>query len=489
MSDAPAPYPGYGSKSYRAYALGVLLVVYVFNFIDRSLISVVQEALKRDLQIGDFELGLLGGPAFAILYGLMGIPIARYAERHNRITIVALGAAVWSAMTTLSGFAGNFLQLALARIGVGIGEAACTPPSHSVISDYFPASRRASALSIWGLGIPIGTMLAAVGGAWFVATVGWRWAFWLLGAPGLIVALVLKFTVREPPRAGAGENTPSFSETLAAIARKASFWHMAAGGALMALVGYSTAQFLISYFARVFLELGPEIEDRFLPASLAFGAIAGFAVTAGTFLGGFASDRLSHKHPRVYSWLPTLGVLLALPFYLLSFLQTSFWPAFAFLMVAPIFHYLYLGPGFAVVQSIAPPRMRATSTALLLLIINLIGYGLGPPIMGALSDYFANQVLAPEGLSTGVCAQMAADARGSILPTRDLGAAFMSLLSGQPAPPAPRVAIPDGAQISACAPAIAHGLKYAMMCVVALLPWPALHFWLAGRTLQKDRVS
>ncbi len=489
MTEAAAPYPGYGSKSYRAYVLGALLVVYTFNFIDRSLIGVLQEDLKKDLQIGDFELGLLGGPAFAVLYGLMGIPIARYAERHNRISIVALGAAVWSAMTALSGFAGNFLQLALARIGVGIGEAACTPPSHSVISDYFPAQRRASALSIWGLGIPIGTMLAAVGGAWFVATVGWRWAFWLLGVPGLLAALILKLTVREPPRSGAAGPTPSFSDTLTAIARKASFWHMAAGGALMALVGYSTAQFLISYFARTFVELGPEIEDRYLPASLAFGAIAGFAVTAGTFLGGFASDRLSHRYPRVYSWLPTIGVLLALPLYLLSFWQTSFWPAFAILMVAPIFHYLYLGPGFAVVQSIAPPRMRATATALLLLIVNLIGYGLGPPIMGALSDYFANQALAPDGLSTGACAQMLADARGIAVSNKDLWGALMSWLGGEPPPAAARFSIPKGAELSTCAPALAHGLRYAMMCVVSILFWPALHFWLAGRTLLKDRVG
>ena len=452
MSDIAAPYPGYGSKSYRAYALGVLLVVYTFNFIDRILVGIVQEEVGKELHVGDFELGLLGGPAFAILYTLMGIPIARFAERHNRITIVALGAAVWSAMTALCGFAGNFLQLTLARIGVGIGEAACTPPSHSVISDYFPAQKRATALAIWGLGIPIGTMLAAVGGGWLVANVNWRAAFWILGAPGLIVALILKLTVREPPRSGAAGPAPSFSETLWTIARKPSFWHVAAGGALMAFVGYSTAQFLRSYMIRNF-DLGatPEIEG--LNAAYAFGAIAGFAVAIGTFAGGFLSDRLSHRHPRVYSWLPTLGVLAALPLYLLAFWQTSFWAAFAILMVAPIFHYLYLGPGFAVVQSIAPPRMRATATAVLILIINLIGYGLGPPIIGALSDFFANSELAPLNLTVAICKR-------------------------------------DGpAAAQACAPALAHGLKYAMMCVVSILFWPALHFWLAGRTYLKDRVS
>ncbi len=453
MTDAAPAYPGHGSKTYRAYVLGALLVVYTFNFIDRILLGVVQDAIGTDLGIGDFELGLLGGPAFAILYTLMGIPIARYAERHNRITIVALGAALWSAMTAACGLAANLLQLTLARIGVGIGEAACTPPSHSVISDYFPANRRASALSIWGLGIPIGTMLAAVGGGWLVTYVDWRAAFLLLGAPGLAVAVLFKLTVREPPRASAAPTAPSLMETVRTIAAKRSFWHMAAGGALMAFVGYSTSQFLVAYIARNFLELGPTLASRYLPASYALGAIAGFAVAMGTFLGGFVSDRLSHRHPRVYSWLPTIGVLLALPLYLLSFWQTSFWPAFAVLMVAPIFHYLYLGPGFAVVQSIAPPRMRATATAVLLLIVNLVGYGLGPPTMGALSDYFANSELAALGLSVAVCKA-------------------------------------DGVSAAAaCAPALAHGLKTAMMCVVSILFWPALHFWLAGRTLLKDRVG
>lgn len=444
MSDAASAYPGYGGKSYRAYVLGALLVVFTFNFIDRILLGVVQESIKHDLGVSDFQLGLLGGPFFAILYTLAGVPIARYAERGNRITIVAIGAAVWSVMTAACGFAGNFLQLAAARIGVGIGEAACTPPAHSVISDYFPAARRASALSIYSLGIPIGTMLAAAGGGWLAANVDWRAAFWLLGAPGLLVALALKLTVREPPRSGAASEAPSFGETLVTLARKPSFWHIAIAGALMAFVGYSTAQFLVSYIVRTY---GLGIEQ----ASYAFAAIAGFAVAIGTFSGGFLCDRLSHRHPRVYAWLPMIGVLVAAPLYLLAFAQNNFWAGFAILMVAPIFHYLYLGPGFAVFQSIAPPRMRATATALLLLIINLIGYGLGPPAMGALSDYFANAELSGLGLSLAACKL-------------------------------------DGAA-AACAPAIAHGLRAAMVLIVCVLFWPALHFWLAGRTLLKDRVG
>ena len=202
-------YPGYGDKAYRAYVLGALLLIYIFNFIDRILIGIVQEPIRREFGLDDSAMGWLGGPAFALFYAVMGVPIARWAERANRVSIVAIGAALWSAMTAACGFAGNFVQLALARVGVGVGEAACVPPSHSLISDYFPANRRASALAIFALGVPIGTMMAAVGGGWLAQNFDWRVAFWALGAPGLIAALVFKLTVREPPRAGAAVETPS----------------------------------------------------------------------------------------------------------------------------------------------------------------------------------------------------------------------------------------------------------------------------------------
>ncbi len=445
------PHPGYGAKPYRAYVLGALFVVYDFNFIDRILFGILQEDIGAELQISDYYLGLLGGPAFAILYTLMGLPIARAAERHNRISIIAIGAAVWSAMTAACGFAGSFVQLVLARIGVGIGEAACVPASQSVITDYFPAHRRATALSIWSLGIPIGAMLAAVGGSWVVANFDWRSAFWLLGAPGVLVAIVFKLTVREPARAGPVAAPPSFGDALKLLAAQRTFWHIAAAGALMSFVGYSTSQFLPSFMVRSFEELGATLAERKLHAGYAFGAIAGIATSSGTFLGGFVCDRLSRKHPRIYVWLPMLSLLLAWALYLAAFLQASFWGWFALLMVAPMFHYMHLGPGYAVVQSIVPVRMRATTIAILILIMNLIGYGLGPPVMGALSDYFANATLAPLGLDPEACKQ-----------------------AGAPA---------------ACAPARADGLRTAMLCVVAILPLPALHFWLAGRTFLKDRVS
>lgn len=465
------PHPGHGSKSYRGYALFALVVVYTFNFIDRSLIGITQEGLKHDLGIDDFQLGLLGGPAFAILYTLLGLPIARYAERKNRISIIAIGAGVWSFMTAACGIAGNYTQLFIARIGVGIGEAACTPPSHSVISDYFPRERRASALAIYALGIPIGTMIAAFSGGWLIQhggelfawtapllnalgienhvddapIAGWRTVFLALGLPGLIAALLLKLTVREPPRSGAAQETPSFSATLSALSGKRSFWHLAIAGAMMSFVGYSTAQFLVSYTVRSY---GISIAE----ASTALGWIAGIAVALGTFLGGFVADRLQGRFPRIVAWLPGVGVMVALPLYLLAFAAPTFNAAYALLMVAPIFHYLYLGPMYAVTQSIVEPRMRATTSALLLLIVNLIGYGLGPPALGALSDFLANQELASSGLTVALCKT-------------------------------------PGDHPAACAPAIAHGLRYAMMGVVCVLAWPMIHFFLSSRHYLKDRVS
>lgn len=482
MTEAPSAYQGYGAKTYRAYVLGVLVVIYTFNFIDRILIGVVGEAIKDDLQISDLQLGLLGGTFFALLYSILGVPIARYAERANRISIVAIGAALWSIMTAACGMAQNFVQLALARIGVGIGEAACVPPSHSVISDYFPAERRASALAIFALGVPIGSMMAAVGGGWLVQNIDWRAAFWLLGAPGIVLAIALKLTVREPPRSGTATPAPRFGDALRALAGKPSFWHAAFGGALVSFFGYSTAQFTISFFVRIY---GLDIAS----ASYAFGAISGIAVTAGTFLGGFLGDRLSHRHPRVLSWLPALGVLLALPVYFIGYMQSGFILALAFFMIASVLHYLYLGPIFAVAQGVAEPRVRATASAVMVLILNLIGYGLGPATAGALSDFFANQSLAPQGLSVGACAQMIADARGVPVPNSDYWGAFTSWLTGQPMPPPPRYDIPAGANLSDCAAASASGLRQAMMVMACALAWAALHFLLAGRTLVKDRVG
>jgi MFS family permease len=278
MSNAPTEtaFPGYGGKPYRAYILGVLVVIYTFNFVDRLLISIAQEAIREDFGVSNFYLGLLGGPVFAILYTALGIPIARLAERANRITIVSIGAFVWSLMTAACGFAANFWQLALCRLGVGIGEAACVPPAQSAIADYFPAERRASAMAIFALGIPIGSAVAYLGGGWIIANYDWRAAFILLGAPGILAALLLKITVREPPRSGGQVAPPTFSETLKALSGKASFWHVAIAAALIAFFGYGSTQFLVSHLVRSY-EIGATPAQEIANASYAMGAIAIFS--------------------------------------------------------------------------------------------------------------------------------------------------------------------------------------------------------------------
>ncbi len=448
MTDATSAHPGQATKGYRAYVLGVLLVVYTFNFIDRSLVGVLQEAIKTDLHISNFLLGLLGGPFFAILYTFTAIPIARWAERGNRITIVSLGVAVWSLFTGACGLAANFTQLALARVGVGIGEAACVAPAHSAISDYFPAERRATALAIFSLGIPLGTSLAAFGAGWLVQHFDWRTAFLMIAAPGLAVALLLKLTVREPLRTGGTAAAPSFGAAIKALSGKSSFWHVAFGGALISFVGYGSAQFLGSHLVRNY-EIGATLQEEIANAAYTLGLVAGVSTAIGTFLGGFLSDRLQPRHPHVNSWLPAMGVFIAVPIYAISFFQPAFNVALATLLIAPIFHYQYLGPMFAVTQSVAEPRMRATATAFLLFVVNLIGYGLGPPFVGAANDWFASNILAGQGLTLADCETNAA----------------------------------------ACAAAQGLGLKYALATSLFFLLWAGVHFLLAGRTMSKDRVS
>lgn len=448
---AAGSFQGHGTRPYRAYVLGALVVIYMFNFIDRILLGIVQESIKEEFGLTNFQLGILGGPAFALLFTIAGIPIARMAERTNRISIIAIGAAIWSLFTTLCGFTQSYVQLLLARIGVGIGEAACVPPSHSVISDYFPADRRASALSIYALGIPIGSGIAAIGGGWLTQNFDWRSAFWLLGAPGLLAALLLKLTVREPPRMKAAEQAPTFVETLKALSRKPSFWHNAFGGAMVAACGYGSLQFLVSHLVRNY-DMGATLQDEIAHASYVYGVYAGVSMGVGTFLGGFLADRLAKRHKNALTWLPALGLALAIPLYAASFMQTSLVPALALLLIAPLVHFLYAGPYFAVAQSVSPPRARATATAILVFVGTIIGYGVGPPLVGFANDFFASQILADQGLDrVTACA--------------------------------------DAANAAVCAAADATGIRYALIAMLGFLVWAAVHFLLAGRTFLRDRES
>jgi len=377
------------SDAYRRYALGLLLVVYVFNFVDRQILSILAEAIGRDLGLSDTELGVLGGVAFAVLYSVVGIPIARWADRGVRRSIIALGLFVWSGMTALTGFANNFTQLALARVGVGLGEAACSPPAHSLLSDYFPPERRGTALSIYALGIPIGSAIGVFAGGWINEAFDWRTAFFVVGLPGILLAAIVRLTLREPPRglseavaataAGEGTQRDSVWDVLRFMWRLRSFRHMSLAAALHAFYGYGAGFFLPAFMIRVhgfsYGELG-----TYLALLTLFGS------GTGTFLGGWLGDRFAARDQRWYLWVPAAATVIGLPFAAGLYLWPDGYVALAFGLPAALMGAMYLGPTFAMAQGLARLHMRALVSALLLFVINLIGLGLGPLVVGLLSD-------------------------------------------------------------------------------------------------------
>jgi predicted MFS family arabinose efflux permease len=383
----PGPVPDTSSSSAR-YALGLLLVVYIFNFIDRQILSILLEPIKADIHLSDTQLGFLGGIAFALFYTVAGIPIARWADVGSRRTIIALALVIWSGMTAFTGMARGFTTLIIARVGVGIGEAGCSPPAHSLISDYFPPERRGTALAIYSLGIPIGGALGALIGGWVAELFDWRTAFMVVGLPGVFLAIIVRFTLPEPER---GQSEPEASRAAAPVApsesagdvirfmlRLRSFRHLAMAGALHAFVGYGAALFIPSFFIRIHgMSLG-EVSTWIFALGLV-GAV-------GTYLGGWLGDYLSPRDMRWYLWVPGLatlaGVPLALAFYTVGDPYVALMIAVPQAIAGPI----YLGPTFAMTQGLVKPHMRAMASAVLLFILNLIGLGLGPQFVGILSD-------------------------------------------------------------------------------------------------------
>lgn len=371
--------------AYRYYALAVLTTVYVFNFIDRQILVILQEDIKKDLGLMDWQLGLLSGISFALFYVTLGIPIARLADRGNRRNIVAMAIATWSFMTALSGAAQNFVHLLLARIGVAVGEAGGSPPAHSMISDIFPPERRATALSIYSTGINFGILLGFVIGGWVNDFFGWRVVFLVIGIPGLLWAFVVRFTIKEPVR-GQTEKlkkinaAPPVLEVVKFLWSRRSFRHLSIATGLHAFVGYGVGQWIASFFIRTYdLQSTGELATW-------LGLISGTAGAAGTFLGGYLTDKLGVKDRRWYLWLPGIATLLAVPFALAVYLSNSYYMALV-LMVIPVFlGAMYLGPSIAMTHGVVAPRMRAVASSILFFVLNLVGLGLGPFLTGIISD-------------------------------------------------------------------------------------------------------
>ncbi|HEX2486836.1 MAG TPA: MFS transporter [Myxococcota bacterium] len=372
------------SRAEAQWVLGLLFVVYVFNFVDRQILSILVEPIRRELGVSDTAMGFLTGGAFAVFYTFAGIPIARFADRSVRRTVIAVGCAVWSAMTAASGLARGFADLALARVGVGVGEAACSPPAHSLLADYFPPERRATALAIYASGIHFGTAFGYLAGGWINAVFDWRTAFMAVGLPGLALALLVRLTVREPERGlseggAAAESVPDTSEVFRFLWALPSFRHLSFASALTAFAGYGVAIWTPAFLMRVHGMGSGEIGTW-------LGLIAGLGGASGAWLGGVTVDRLGARDPRYSVLVPAAAALAGLPFAMLLL----FWPeprvALVLGIPATVVGAMWLGPVFALTQTLVRIRMRAVASAILLFVVNLIGLGLGPQVVGALND-------------------------------------------------------------------------------------------------------
>jgi predicted MFS family arabinose efflux permease len=384
---APAEPPV--TAGYANYVLGLLFVVYVFNFVDRQILSILLDPIKADLGVSDTAMGFLTGLAFALFYTVAGIPIARWADRGTRRTIIALGLFVWSAMTACSGLARNFLQLALARIGVGIGEAAGSPPAHSLLADYFPPERRATALSIYGAGIYVGVMLGYLAGGWLSELFTWRVAFFVVGIPGILLAVVVRTTVREPRRGrtdsvSADDGHADLRQVARFLFSKRTFVLAAFAAGLTAFSGYGFGAWVPAFLGRVRGMGAGEIGTW-------IGLANGIGGAAGSILAGWAADRLGTRDPRWYLWVPALGTLLAIPMAMPFLLLGNQTVALSFYFPFCFFGSAFVGPVIAVTYLLVKLRMRALASAILLFILNLIGLGAGPQVVGVLNDLLAGR--------------------------------------------------------------------------------------------------
>lgn len=484
------------SDSYKTAVLGLLLTAYTFNFIDRTIIATIGQAIKEDLKITDTQLGLLGGLYFALLYTLLGVPIARLAERFSRVNIIAASIVIWSGFTALCGTAQNFATLAMYRFGVGVGEAGCSPPAHSLISDYYEPKKRASALSVYAFGIPLGTMIGAVAGGWLAQNFSWRVAFMLVGLPGVLVAIAIKLVIKEPPR-GHSEPDPhplspedltvevaepphtaqagfSFANEIAEMAAvsKTLFgkWpvlHMVLGLTIASFAGYGAGQFAPPYFIRTF---GLD----YTQVGLITGLVGGFSAGLGTLVGGFLTDRLSKRSPRWYALTPAIGLAIAMPIYVWGYVQPTWQMAALILLVPGIFHYTYLGPTFGVVQNMVETRRRATASAILLFFVNLLALGGGPPFTGWVIDQFAQFNFAhpgAQGTWNAMVAMFGGDGGGST---------FTAACPGGVAPKGSPAALAEQ-----CHAASALATRQGIIVTFFFYLWAAVHYLLGSIGLTK----
>ncbi|MBB3861754.1 MFS family permease [Novosphingobium hassiacum] len=361
--------------------LAMLLLVYVFNFVDRQILAILAGPIQRDLGLSDSQLGMLGGLAFAMLYSTLAVPLAWVADRTSRSWVITISLGLWSGFTALCGLAQGFWHIFFARLGVGIGEAGGVAPSYALIADYFPSHRRAFALSIYSLGIPLGSAVGVLAGGYIAFMVDWRAAFFVVGLAGLAIAPLFKFLVRDLPKPvmASAEPAPRFADIARTLARKPSFWLLAFGAATSSMLGYGLAFWLPSLLQRSFgLDLTQT--SHFIGAMLLIGGVSGM------LLGGWLGDRLGSRDRAFLAYLPAAAFVIGVPLFAAGIYSSSAGVAFLFLVIPQAMAYIWLGPVISAVQLLVVPAARSTASALFLLINNLIGLGGGIFALGALSD-------------------------------------------------------------------------------------------------------
>ena len=477
---------GYGSPGYRNYVLFLLMLVYTLNFIDRTLIAVVAQPIIDSFGLTDSQWGLLYGPPFAIFYAIMGLPIALWADRSNRVKIIAVCIVLWSLMTALCGLAVGFVALLLFRIGVAIGEAGCTPPANSLIGDYFTARKRASALSIYSMGVMLGAVLAnlfggpiaqmqgadfgnwingiGLGGLFgtldWSSVEGWRIAFVVVGLPGILVALLVLLTVEEPPR-GYSDHPDTktqipdrWTSVFVELRDKPSFWWMVAGAALVAFVGYGIQSFQAPFLQR---QHGLGVRD----AAFSFGAPLSFLAAIGTFLGGVITEKLTFYSRTAIAWVPAVGLFLAMPAYAVAFFVEDLSIVFVLWGFATVCHFMYLGAQYNIGQGVVSNRSRAAAIAVLLIVVSLVGNGMGPYFVGFLSDFFMAMHLADSEFTTLLTPEMCVSKGAIIGPLEQ----------------------------AMCAEASTVGLQRALGATVFWFAVAAVCFLMSARTIENDLVG
>lgn len=369
----------------RAYTLYLLMLSYTFSFLDRQIISILAEEIKRDLVLSDTQLGILTGLAFALFYAGLGVPIARLADRWHRISLISICIALWSAMTAACGLAANFAQLALARMGVGVGEAGAMPASHSIIADSYPVKERSRAMGIFQLGVPGGVLVGFLVGGWMSEWYGWRATLYFVGGLGVLLAVVIYLTAHEPKRvreSGPARGSDSMINAVASLLRIPAYNHLCAAATLGSLGGYA----LISWTPALLIR---EYDLSTPVVGTALSLIIGIGGGLGTYFGGVFADAAARRNTQGALRVAAFTCFCAAPFFLIGFYMQT--PLLAFILLAPgfVFYFAWMGPNWAKVQEVAPAHARAVASAFALFVLNMVGLGVGPVAVGALSDLFA----------------------------------------------------------------------------------------------------